>query len=193
MSVKSRAQLKTDTNNIVFENSTKSIHATDDNGLRIDVIDSFPNLIDDASLFGLSEFSPAVSYIENQCVAYQGGIFQCVNPAGHIGAWVESDFNLIAGNSSEEGVIATGTDQATAYQVSKKITFVDTTAAGTGLVLDTAQLNKERVVWNFGANDLLLYPATGQDLGEGVNTPITLASGAGINLIATTGIKWRQI
>lgn len=46
---------------------------------------------------------------------------------------------------------------------------------------------------NDGANDLQIYPDTGDDLGEGLNAPISIPPGAGALFMATSGSALTQV
>lgn len=194
MSVKTKAQLKTDVDNKIFENSTQSISATNDNGIRKDLIDSSINRIDDAALLGLREFSATVSYDYQQGVLYLGGLYQCSNVAGHTGAWNPADFTLIGGQSSQEGISGAGANQATATQLTTQMSSVDTVAAGTGVKTDAATTNQTRTIINNGANDLLVYPKVGEQFyGFAVNAPITLTPGGILKIFSFANTIWKQI
>jgi len=46
---------------------------------------------------------------------------------------------------------------------------------------------------NLGANVLKIFPASGDDLGPGVNTPITLEAGTKITHIGIDSGKWLDV
>jgi hypothetical protein len=60
------------------------------------------------------------------------------------------------------GLTATGTNLATALQLSADISVVATTAASTGVALPDAEAGAQVVVFNNGANSLTVYARTGQ-------------------------------
>ena len=75
------------------------------------------------------------------------------------------------------GQTSTGTNQGTAFALSTDWTEFTTVAVGTGAIL-TATAGKTQVVANYGANDLLLYPASGAQINNlGTNNPYTVGAG----------------
>jgi hypothetical protein len=90
------------------------------------------------------------------------------------------------------GVTATGTTLATALALTSVYTFVSTTAASTGVSLPSAlakQVGSEYVIWNFGANSLIIYANTGDTiLGSGAS--ITISTTTKIRLICITPTAW---
>ena len=90
------------------------------------------------------------------------------------------------------GVTATGTNLATALALTSVYTFVSTTAVGTGVSLPSAlakQVGSEYVIWNFGANSLLIYANTGDTiLGSGAS--ITITTSTKIRLVCITPTTW---
>lgn len=59
--------------------------------------------------------------------------------------------------SSEASITATGTNQATAYQLSAAINDVTTAASGTGVKLPRGRAGRIITVFNDGANALQVY------------------------------------
>jgi hypothetical protein len=87
-------------------------------------------------------------------------------------------------SSADYAVTATGTNLATAYQITKALTFVSITAASTGVKLPTAnaaQIGREYVIWNQGASTLTVYAQTGDVVNGGAST--TIASGGVLRVI----------
>jgi len=60
------------------------------------------------------------------------------------------------------------------------------------VVLPTAVAGREVVVRNSGANVLRIYPASGDDLGNGVNTLATIAVGKVVRYIALDATTWKS-
>lgn len=65
--------------------------------------------------------------------------------------------------------------------------------AGDSVTFPTALAGKTVIVTNDGANSAQLYPYSGDDLGAGVNTPVSLAAGASTYYICLDATNWRQI
>lgn len=81
-------------------------------------------------------------------------------------------------SGSESGIIAAGATQVTATLLTKFINRVDTVPVGSGVRAQDATVGYRQTVQNNGAEDLLFYPALGNNfLGQAVNDPITIASG----------------
>ena len=99
----------------------------------------------------------------------------------------QSDSGFAAG--VDYAVTATGTNLATAYQITKLFTFCSTVAAGTGVKLPpatTENIGKEFVILNQGANALTIYAQSGDTVSGGAS--ISLASGSRVrvtSLVAT--------
>lgn len=98
-----------------------------------------------------------------------------------ITAWNDLPYSLSGGGlpSFESGIIATGSNQATASILTKEVNSVDDVSSGTGVINDALELaGTSRLVQNFGANDLLLYPFLGSNFrGQLANEPVTIAPG----------------
>ncbi len=101
----------------------------------------------------------------------------------------QSILNLFNANgvpviTSAQGIVAAGTNQATATALTKNLNRVDTVGVGEG-VKDavTALAGYSRTVQNNGANDLLWYPFGANqfyEVGSGAmaaGSPITIAPG----------------
>lgn len=79
------------------------------------------------------------------------------------------------------GLVATGTNQATALQLGAQWNEVDTVAMGTGVLLSPYQVGQSQTVFNGGANALLVYPPPGFQIDAlGDNAAFALAPGARI-------------
>jgi hypothetical protein len=88
----------------------------------------------------------------------------------------QSDTGFSGG--TDYAVTATGTNLATAYQITKQFTYCSTVAAGTGVKLPpatTENLGKEFVIINTGASALTVYAQSGNTVGGGAS--ISVASG----------------
>lgn len=87
--------------------------------------------------------------------------------------------NAQSTSSVDTGLTATGTNQATAFQLSSQWNEIDTTAAGTGVLLTAYQPGQAQVVFNGGVNPLLVYPPPGAMINAlGANVAFSLAAGS---------------
>jgi hypothetical protein len=98
---------------------------------------------------------------------------------------------------------ATGTNQATAYVITGQVNTFATVASGTGTVLPAQTgapvfpiglgIGSEIVVFNRGANALLVYPPSGAAIESGsTNAAVSLASGATARFTLESTNQWRQ-
>lgn len=72
---------------------------------------------------------------------------------------------------------ATGTNQGTAFALTTDWTEFTTVAAGTGAILTISAPGRQQVIANYGANDLLVYPASGGQINNlGTNAAYTLGA-----------------
>lgn len=78
-----------------------------------------------------------------------------------------------------DGVTATGTNQATAFPITKRRTIFTTVAAGTGALLPgSCAWGADPEIVNRGANTLLVYPAPGHQVETyGTNTAVEILAG----------------
>jgi hypothetical protein len=89
-------------------------------------------------------------------------------------------------HSLDPVVTAAGTNQATAYPVTKQNTVVISAAAGTGLVLPAGAGGTEGWIVNAGANAITVYP-------NGTNTLNGQAAGVGVLVPAPGSLHWLYI
>lgn len=90
------------------------------------------------------------------------------------------------------GLVAAGTNQATALQLTSQWNEVDTVASGAGVLLSAYQAGQSQTVFNQGLNPLLVYPAPGAQIDAlGVNVAFSLASGSRItfDFVSSTQIR----
>lgn len=76
----------------------------------------------------------------------------------------------------ETGITATGTNQATAYEITTAKAAFSTVAANTGAVLDSdAAPGDTQMIYNGGANALRVYPPSGAQINNlGADQPMLL-------------------
>ena len=98
--------------------------------------------------------------------------------------WKNIDFG--ANVPGEASVVATGTNQATAYQIIRKHTVFGTVANGTAGVLPSAYSSgTEITIFNRGANVLLIFPGTGDQIeAYGVNQAVAVAPGGDATFVS---------
>lgn len=92
------------------------------------------------------------------------------------GMWTEQAQAVAGGVNT--GLTAAGTTQATALALVEDNNFVGTTAAGTGVILQSNLKKGDRIyVFNGGANALLVYPPVGGTIdGAAANAGLSLAT-----------------
>ena len=89
-------------------------------------------------------------------------------------------------------LVATGTNQATALQLSSQWNEVDTVAANTGVLLSSYQPGQAQTVFNGDTNPLSIYPPPGMQINAlGVNAAFSLTAGlrATFDFISSTQIR----
>lgn len=88
-------------------------------------------------------------------------------------------------------ISAAGTVQGDATLLAADINNVTTVAANSGVIFPTAVAGMRLSVFNNGANDLDVYPATGAQVNAlGANAPFILAVGAKLDYVATSATQW---
>lgn len=90
------------------------------------------------------------------------------------------------------GLVAKGTNQATALQLSSQWNEVDTVAAGTGVLLSSYDPGQSQAVFNGGSNPLSVYPPPGMQINAlGANAAFSLAAGsrANFNFVSDAQIR----
>lgn len=79
------------------------------------------------------------------------------------------------------GLAASGTNQATALQLTAQWNEVDTVEVGTGVLLSAYQVGQSQTVFNGSVNPLLVYPPPGLQIDAlGDNEPYSLPAGSRI-------------
>jgi hypothetical protein len=76
------------------------------------------------------------------------------------------------------GLTATGTDQASAAPLTAQTNIVTTVPTGAGMILPGGIVSGTMVITNASANDLLVYPPDGAQIGSyAVNAPVAISPG----------------
>jgi len=83
-------------------------------------------------------------------------------------------------STSESGITAVGTNQATAYALTLDNNIVSSAVAGTGVKLPTVTgMGRNVTVSNTSAQTILVYPPTGYSIDTlAVNLPVSIPAGA---------------
>lgn len=105
------------------------------------------------------------------------------------------DFNITT-NSRQSGMTAfAGGGQANATQITKRFSRFDTVAVNNASAkLDDAIAGTARKVQNNGANDMLLYPKTGENFyGLAANAPLFIVSGQQVEVLCYDATEWTII
>jgi hypothetical protein len=98
------------------------------------------------------------------------------------------------------GIVAAGTDLATATVLSKNINVISTVATGTGIRFPSAVAGYRLLIRNSGFNNLNLYPSAGASINDGAEgDPVTIEPGAALEYFCAqsesggTGGRWYSI
>lgn len=95
---------------------------------------------------------------------------------------------------TQAGIVASTTQTQGQGQLTRSLNQVATVAnANDTVTLPPAETGKEVIVINGGANTLRVYPATGDNLGAGVNTPTTQLAGVTSRYLAYDATNWVKV
>lgn len=161
------------------------------------------------SFFVHDDISAAVAMIEAIRIEYDGSLDMLNRVISNIGA-AGTDFtstgglniaaNIVAGAGAfyRSAVVATITASTTQTQgngpLTSEVNEVSTVAnANDTVTLPTAAAGMRCVVINNGVNTLRIFPASGDNLGAGVDTATTLASGSNVVYQAYDATNWESI
>lgn len=108
---------------------------------------------------------------------------QAANSSSQLGIFVGTSFSSHVRISTDVNLTATGSTQAGAYAIVKNRNVFSVVAVGTGARLPAGttvpNAGLRIVIWNLGANNLLVYPPTGGTVaGLAVNAPYTFPPNA---------------
>lgn len=95
--------------------------------------------------------------------------------------------------SSNQGVSAAGTNQATAVAITADLTVFSTVALNTGAILPApgAAGADDFFVVNAGANALAVYPPVGHKVNAGsTNAAVSVPVGKAAHLVYAGGVQW---
>ncbi len=103
-------------------------------------------------------------------------------------------FTGLIHRKTTSGITASTTQTQGQGDLSAEINEVSTVANTNDTVtLPSAFQGKVCVIINNGANTLQIFPASGDNLGAGVDTATTLASGANVHYVAYDATNWESI
>jgi hypothetical protein len=96
--------------------------------------------------------------------------------------------------STTAGITASTTQSQGEQPLTTDINEVSTVANANDVVtMPSAQAGIQIVVINNGANTLQIFPASGDNLGAGVNTSVTLNQGSNVMYVAYNDTNWEQL
>ena len=94
---------------------------------------------------------------------------------------------VAASNDAASGIVAAGTGQSDATELTNGINFVSTVSAGQGVVLSSKLASGDsQVVYNAGLNALRVYPTSGMKINN-------LSANAAMILALNTGIEFHCV
>jgi hypothetical protein len=96
--------------------------------------------------------------------------------------------------SVNNGLTATGNDQATALGIIREINLVNVVSAGSGVRLPTAVAGMVITIINNSANTLLVYPHSGGDInGAAINVAFSHSAGATLQYVIPNTTDWYTV
>lgn len=108
--------------------------------------------------------------------------------------WLRQTGQIVQTNSLDTGFTASTTQSQGNGNIFSSYTVVSTVANANDVVTAMIALAGKRLtIYNDGANILQVFPSSGDDIGAGVNSSITIAVGASKSWIANDGTTWLLI
>lgn len=96
--------------------------------------------------------------------------------------------------SAAATITAAGATQGTATSLTKTYNVVTTATADQGVILPSAATGKQLTVLNATAVSIKVYPASGEQINAlSANTAKSLAAGATMDLVCTSGTAWKSL
>lgn len=96
--------------------------------------------------------------------------------------------------SAATTITAAGATQLTATSLTKTYNVVTTATADQGVILPSAATGKQLTVVNATAVSIKVYPASGEQINAlSANTAKSLAAGATMDLVCTSGTAWKSL
>lgn len=88
-------------------------------------------------------------------------------------------------------VSAAGTTQGTATSLKADINYISTAAASSGVILPAAETSDSLIVYNGGANAVLVYPPLGAKINAAAtNGGVSVATGTRCDFTCVTATQW---
>ena len=109
--------------------------------------------------------------------------------------WTEASSGIIQDHQATTGITAFATGgQGSATPLLSSFNDVTIVAtAGDSVLAPPASLGRQLWVFNADSTDAMdLFPTSGDDLGAGVDTAISVAAGTGVMFMGIDGTTWRQ-
>lgn len=138
--------------------------------------------------YSYGNLAMGANYISNDGGAAEGMSFDTDG-----NATLSNDLTIIGFNlrSYEAGITASTTQSQGQQPLTKDINEIATVANANDVVtLPSAVAGMEIFIKNNGVNTLQIFPASGDDLGAGVDTSTTLISGGKITFVAYDTTNW---
>jgi hypothetical protein len=99
----------------------------------------------------------------------------------------------IAGDAAT-GLVAVGSTQATALQLSAVYNAITTSAASTGVILQPSEAGARVVVYNASGQTISIYPPVSSQINAlSANAAYTVATAKTVELIAMSSTQWVTI
>ena len=97
-------------------------------------------------------------------------------------------------SSISAGVSAAGTDQAGGTALTKRFNIVTSATANQGVKLPDCAAGLEILVLNDTANNIKIYPTTGEAIdGGSANAPVDLSPATSVKLVGVSATKWNRL
>lgn len=112
---------------------------------------------------------------------------------GHDGSILQRNAGVVSG--VESGITASTTQTQGQQPLTKKLNEISVVAnANDAATMPAATGDGDEVtIINNGVNTLQLFPETGDDMGAGVDTAVTLAAGSSVKYVDYNATNWKEI
>jgi hypothetical protein len=117
--------------------------------------------------------------------------FTITGSSGNVYAAGNLQVGGLVRKSADSGIVSAGTVAGDAVPLVAQINVVSTVATGTGVIFPSAVSGYTLIVKNAGANNLNVYPATGDRINDGVTgDPVVLEPGAALQFFTADDANW---
>lgn len=108
---------------------------------------------------------------------------------------LKTEVGLLEQHQQVSGIVAfAGGGQASATQLTASFNIIATVAtAGDSVKTPPAIAGLDITIINDGANACDVFPSTGDDLGAGVDTAVSLAAGSSVRYYAKDSVNWKSL